>query len=215
MKCQVKPKQQRIITSLLIIFLALGFIATRGYAQEVKTDKPKTIKTDTVSTKPLICEYTSVNGILRILKSGESFKETRYAYDITGKEHSINVVATCKETKEGIAIVTTLDDQPIAIYVLKRQKRPIALRIGDSIRDSLYISTASKKIIDLTVTITCRDHTGILELIMTAKLDGQPVVFYVDSEHLYALKPGESVAGASKIMVKKGWYSKDWYKIVK
>ncbi|MCX6283748.1 MAG: hypothetical protein NTW31_05900 [Bacteroidetes bacterium] len=214
MKCQQKQKRQRIINPFLIIFLALGFMTMNGYSQEVKTDKPKTIKTDTASAKPLICMYTSKDGLNHILKSGESFRETRFAFDVNGKGRSINIVATCKETKEGIVAVTTLDDQAVAVYIVKCLKRPVALRIGESTQDTLYISTASKQLIKLPVTITCRDQAGIPELEMNATLDGQPVMFYVDSDHLFALKPGESVAGASKIVARKGWYFEEWYKIV-
>jgi hypothetical protein len=197
-------------TPLLVLFLTIGFIGLKGYAQESVTAKLKTFQNDTEKH----CSYTSADGVIRILKYGESFKETRYADDVTGHKRTITIVATCKESKEDIAIVTTIDDQPVAIYVLKRSQRPVALRIGDFVRDSLFVYNNIKKIINLPVTITCRVHSGMPELDMAAILDGQPVLFCIDSEHLYALKRGESVAGTSKIKVKKGWYLKDWYQIV-
>jgi hypothetical protein len=207
---RVMQNKINLSTPFLVLFLAIGISGMKGYAQESQTDKLKTFQDDTEKH----CSYTSVDGVIRILKYGESFRETRYADDVTGHKRTITVVATCKESKEGIAIVTTIDDQPVAVYVQKHSQRPVALGIGDFVRDTLFVYNNSKKIISLPVTITCRVHSDMLELDMTAILDGQPVLFCVDSEHLYALKRGESVVGTSKIKVKKGWYTKDWYQIV-
>jgi hypothetical protein len=82
---------------------------------------------------------------------------------------------------------------------------PAALRAGESFRVALHVITANNEVRDIPATITCRDRGGVLDLEMTATLDGQPVRFYSDSEQtLYALKRGESVPGASRIKVKKG-----------
>jgi hypothetical protein len=164
---------------------------------------------DSVNGAP-VCIYPLIGGGSRILKVGESVKDTGYASDVAGRVVNITIVATCWQAKESLAIelATTLDGQPVAIYNTKRNQTSasVALRAGESVQDAVYAFTADKKLTDIPVSITCRDRDGLLYLEMTATLGGKPAEFYADAENIwYVLKPGENIPGTRRVEVKKGW----------
>ena len=155
-----------------------------------------------------VCTYPLTGGANSVLRVGESVKDTGLSYDVAGRVQNIAIVVTCWQAKKGLAIelATTLESDAVAIYTTERDRRPVALRVGESVRDAVYVLTADKRRTDLPVTITCRNRGGLLILEMTATLDGKPVEFYADAENdWYALKPGENVPGTRRVEVKKGW----------
>jgi hypothetical protein len=206
-------KREKINISLILLILILWSAGIKGFGQEVKAWKSETKQDVKTSTETQKCGYYAADGTYRILKTGDSYKETRYAKDISGVSHTINVVAKCDDTKKGVLIVTTMDDQPVAIYILKSKQIPVALRVGDIVQDNLYVYDAKNEVKDLPVTITCKSNSAGLKLELSATFDGQILQFYTDAKHLYALKQGERIEGASKIIIKQGFYDKDWYQI--
>ena len=154
------------------------------------------------------CEYQPAQGPLRVLSEGEIARESRYATDTTGTPREISVRATCRMSR--LAITTTVGSEPVAIYVLRRNGVPVALRSGESTEDVLMVYTMTKQQAELHAVVACKETTGGLDLVLVASLEGEPVDLYADSAHLYALKRGESVSGAARVLLKE-WYLKEWF----
>jgi hypothetical protein len=166
-------------------------------------------------SKAAIFGYVSKDGVMHLLKSGESFRETRYAVDVLGSPRSIGVEVSCGEGEA--SITNTMEHQPVAIWILKHTQAAVALRAGDSVQDTFAVRDAANNVIELPVTVSCRDHGKALDLEINATLDGQKVEFYVGGPKtgIYALKPGEHISGTSRIKVRPGWYYTDqWYTVV-